>query len=155
MRGDTAPPRKPANARTRYWPPSCPSFKSSSDNLKVERRGKRPSEHPRTGRAQPPRCLVRWQCDSPRLLITSRRSVCRDLGQKSAVSPAVSQPFLRRFSTQIDPNPRKCTRLSLSANPNFSKQAGWNRPDRCIPNEHTPGRRKLPRRHATLSYFGR
>ena len=71
--------------------------------LNVERRGKRrPSEHPCTGRARPPRCLVRWQCDSPRSLITSRRSAGRDLGRNSAVSLAVSQPFLSRFSTQMD-----------------------------------------------------
>jgi hypothetical protein len=42
--------------------------------LKVERRGKRrPSEHPGTSRARTPRCLVRWQYDSPRSLIASRR----------------------------------------------------------------------------------
>ena len=74
--------------------------------LKVERRGKRPWGHPGTGRARPPRCLVRWQCDSPRSLITSRRSAGRDLGRNSAVSPAVSQPFLRPrpFPTQMNEN---------------------------------------------------
>ena len=67
------------------------------------RRGKRrPSENLDTGKAGPPRCLVRWQCDSPRSLITSRRSAGRDLGRNSAVSPAVSEPFLSRFSTQMD-----------------------------------------------------
>ena len=50
---------------------------------------KRPSGHPSTSRARPPRCLVRWQYDSPRSLITSRRSAGRDLGRNSAVSPAV------------------------------------------------------------------
>jgi hypothetical protein len=69
--------------------------------FKVERRGKRPWGHPRTGRVRPPRCLVRWRCDSIRSLITSRRSAGRDLGRNSAVSPAVPQPFLRRFSTQM------------------------------------------------------
>jgi hypothetical protein len=63
---------------------------------------KRPSGHPGMGRARPPRCLVRWQCDSPRSLITSRRSAGRDLGRNSAVSPALSEPFLSRFSTQMD-----------------------------------------------------
>jgi hypothetical protein len=53
--------------------------------LKVERRGKRPCGRPGTGRARPPRCLVRWQCDSPRSCIISRRSAGRDLGQNSAV----------------------------------------------------------------------
>jgi hypothetical protein len=62
---------------------------------------KRPSGHPGTSRAGPPRCLVRWQCDSPRSLITFRRSADRDLGRNSAVYPAVSQPFLRRFSTEM------------------------------------------------------
>ena len=70
--------------------------------FKVERRGKRPWGHPGTGRARPPRCLVRWQCNSPRSLITSRRSAGRDLGRNSAVSLAVSEPFLSRFSTQMD-----------------------------------------------------
>jgi hypothetical protein len=35
-------------------------------------------------------------------LITFRRSAGRDLGRNSAVSPAVPQPFLSRFSTQMD-----------------------------------------------------
>jgi hypothetical protein len=67
------------------------------------RRGKRrPSENLDTGKAGPPRCLVRWQCDSPRSLVTSGRSAGRDHGRNSAVSPAVPQPFLNRFSTQMD-----------------------------------------------------
>ena len=64
----------------------------------------RPWGHPGTGRARPPRCLVRWQCDSPRSLLTSRRGIGRDLGRNSAVYPAVSEPFLSRFSTQMDEN---------------------------------------------------
>jgi hypothetical protein len=72
--------------------------------IKVERRGKRPWGHPGTGRARPHRCLVRWQCNSPQSLITSRRSAGLDLGRNSAVSLAVSEPFLSRFSTQTDEN---------------------------------------------------
>jgi hypothetical protein len=79
-------------------------YRKSWPKFKVERREKRPWGHPRTGRARPPRCLVRWRCGCPRSLITSRRSAGRDLGRNSAVPPAVSQPFLRRFSTQMDEN---------------------------------------------------
>ena len=68
--------------------------------LKIECRGKRrPSGHPGTGRACPPRCLVRWKCDSPRSFTTSRRSAGHRLGRNSAVSRAVPEPFL-------DPNGR-------------------------------------------------
>jgi hypothetical protein len=75
---------------------------AASASYKVERRGKRPWGHPSTGRARPPRCLIRWQCDSPRLFITSRRSAGRDLGRYSAVPLAVSEPFLSRSWTQMD-----------------------------------------------------
>ena len=71
--------------------------------LKIECRGKRrPSGHPGTGRACPPRCLVRWKCDSPRSFTTSRRSAGHRLGRNSAVSRAVPEPFLSRFSIQMD-----------------------------------------------------
>ena len=71
--------------------------------LKIECRGKRrPSGHPSTGRARPPRCIVRWKCGSPRSFTTSRRSSCRGLGRDLAVSRAVREPFLSRFSTQMD-----------------------------------------------------
>ena len=63
---------------------------------------KRPSGHPGTGKARPPRCRVRWECDSPRSFISSRRSAGRGLGRKSAVSRAVPEPFLSRFSIQMD-----------------------------------------------------
>jgi hypothetical protein len=43
----------------------------------------------------------------------------------------------------------KCARPSLSTNLSLSKQAGWNWPNRSIPNEHTPRRRKLQRWHGT------
>ena len=55
-----------------------------------------------TGKAGPPRCLVRWKCDSPRSLVTSRRSAGRGCGRNSAVSRAVPEPFLSRFSIQLD-----------------------------------------------------
>ena len=54
------------------------------------------SGHPGRGKARPPRCRVRWECDSPRSFITSRRSVSRGLGRNSAVSRAVPEPFLSR-----------------------------------------------------------
>ena len=63
---------------------------------------KRASGLPGTGRARPPRCLVRWKCDSPRSFITSRRSSCRGLGRDLAVSLAVPEPFLSRFSIRMD-----------------------------------------------------
>ena len=63
---------------------------------------KRPLGHLGTGRARPPRCLVRWKCDSPRLFITSGKSNCRELGRDLAVSRAVPEPFLSRFSIQTD-----------------------------------------------------
>jgi hypothetical protein len=71
---------------------------------------KRPSWHPGTSRARPPRFLVRWICDSPRSLITSGRSADHDLGRNSAVPVAVSQPFLTRFSKRLKDHRRRHTR---------------------------------------------
>ena len=71
--------------------------------FQVERRGKRwSSGHPGACKARPPRCRVRWECDSPRSFFTSRRSAGRGLGRNSAVSRAVPEPFLSRFSIQMD-----------------------------------------------------
>jgi hypothetical protein len=41
---------------------------------------------------------------TPYYRFTSRRSTGRDLGRNSAVPLAVSEPFLSRFSTQMDEN---------------------------------------------------
>ena len=72
-------------------------------SLKIECRWKRrPLGYPGTGRARPSRCLVRWECDSPRSFTTSRKSAGRGLRRNSAVSLAVPEPFLSRFSTQMD-----------------------------------------------------
>ena len=65
--------------------------------FRMECRGKRrPSGHPGTGRARPPRCLVQWKCDSPRSFTTSKRSTGRGLGRNSAVARTVPEPFLRK-----------------------------------------------------------
>ena len=54
------------------------------------------------GRARPPRCLVRWKCESPRSCNTSRRRRFHGLGRPLAVP----EPFLSRFSTQMNKKPR-------------------------------------------------
>ena len=58
--------------------------------------GPHPWGHHHTSSAHPPRCLARCKWNFPRSFITTRRSTSRALERFSAVSIAVSQPFLSR-----------------------------------------------------------
>jgi hypothetical protein len=56
----------------------------------------RPWGHHHTCSAHPPQCLARCELNFARSLITTRRSANRTLKRSSAVTIAVSQPFLSR-----------------------------------------------------------